>query len=133
MLHRAVASALAQTIVLSGDHPWSTMAGGIDWRRRPRGSYRLLVEETGIMGAGRNVGIRLKGSQYIAFLDDDNEWSPSLEVALTEFRRTDLSLARTTYGTLPDGRLIDGFSRSSIACHGGRSISATATRCSPPG
>jgi glycosyltransferase involved in cell wall biosynthesis len=63
-----------------------------------------LARNCGVAGVVRNVGIRASASKYLAFLDDDNVWSPNhLEVALAAHERG----AQLTYSALervlPDG------------------------------
>jgi glycosyltransferase involved in cell wall biosynthesis len=46
-----------------------------------------LARNTAVLGVVRNVGIRLADSEFVAFLDDDNEWEPEhLETALAALR-----------------------------------------------
>jgi glycosyltransferase involved in cell wall biosynthesis len=87
LLIRAVRTALAQTIedisVLVVDD-----GGGLPDLRDLSADTRLfacsLSANTGTPSIGRNVGIRLTKSKYVAFLDDDNMWEPEhLEAALS--------------------------------------------------
>ena len=86
LLQRAVRSALAQTltdqVVLVVDD-----GGGLpDLPADPRLHAVSLSANSGVPGAVRNVGIRLSLSEYVAFLDDDNEWEPHhLETAVRAF------------------------------------------------
>ena len=86
-LLRAVRSALAQTVV---DHVVVVVddGGGLPAMPvHPRLVAVSLSKNMGIAGVVRNVGIRLSVSEYVAFLDDDNEWAPEhLEVALAALR-----------------------------------------------
>lgn len=79
----AVRSALEQTVV---DHRVIVVDDGSGQLPRishPRLTTVSLRRNLGVVGAVRNVGIRLSTSQFIAFLDDDNEWdSCHLEIAL---------------------------------------------------
>jgi glycosyltransferase involved in cell wall biosynthesis len=66
-----------------------------------------------IAGVVRNMGARLTRSQYVAFLDDDNEWAPNhLETALAVLEDgpagppPDL-VYTAVRRAFPDGRLMD--------------------------
>lgn len=88
----AVDSALAQTVaeqrvVVIDD------GGGIDTDlpEDPRLSVIRLPMNTGVAGVVRNIGIRLSCSRLLAFLDDDNLWTPDhLETALSRHNRSPL-------------------------------------------
>lgn len=47
-----------------------------DLPRDPRITAVSLSRNSAVLGLVRNVGIRLTDSRYIAFLDDDNTWTP---------------------------------------------------------
>jgi glycosyltransferase involved in cell wall biosynthesis len=86
-LAAAVRSALAQTvrdqrIIVVDD------GGGLpDLPQDPRLVAVSLARNTAVLGVVRNVGIRLADSEFVAFLDDDNEWEPEhLETALAALR-----------------------------------------------
>jgi hypothetical protein len=84
----AVRSALAQTIT---DHTVIVVddGGGLpdDLPEDSRLVAVSLRRNTGVLGVVRNVGIRLANSEFVAFLDDDNEWETNhLEVALAALR-----------------------------------------------
>jgi glycosyltransferase involved in cell wall biosynthesis len=83
LLPRAIQSALAQSV---RDHVVVVVddGGGLpDLPADPRLVAFSLQHNSGIAGVVRNVGIRLSRSEYVAFLDDDNEWEKNhLEVAL---------------------------------------------------
>lgn len=92
-LLRAVESVLAQTmrdLVLvvvddAGD-------GLPDLPADPRLHVARLRHNINVPGVGRNVGIGLTDSRYVAFLDDDNTWDPHhLETALA---RLDVAATR---------------------------------------
>ncbi|WP_042403914.1 glycosyltransferase family 2 protein [Streptacidiphilus carbonis] len=84
----AVRSALVQTVA---DHVVIVVddgAGLPDLPDDPRLFAVSLSRNTGTAGVVRNVGIRLTGSRYVAFLDDDNLWTPDhLELALGVLER----------------------------------------------
>jgi cellulose synthase/poly-beta-1,6-N-acetylglucosamine synthase-like glycosyltransferase len=76
LLLRALESALRQTepsvaVIIVDDG-----AGLPALPPDPRVAAVSLAKNTSILGMVRNVGIRLTQSDYIAFLDDDNEWEP---------------------------------------------------------
>lgn len=84
-LREALASVLAQTVtdqvVIVIDD-----GGGLpdDLPDDPRVHALSLSRNIGVLGVERNIGIRLTGSRFVAFLDDDNTWRPDhLEVALS--------------------------------------------------
>ncbi len=83
IVQRAIQSALAQTVrdqvIMVVDD-----AGGLpDLPQDPRVSGVSLSANVAIAGVVRNMGARLTRSEYVAFLDDDNEWEPNhLETAL---------------------------------------------------
>ena len=89
-LLRAVGSVLAQTmrdlvLVVVDD------AGGRlpELPADPRLHAVGLRHNINVPGVGRNVGIGLTDSQYVAFLDDDNTWDPHhLETALARLDGT---------------------------------------------
>lgn len=83
LLQAAVASALAQTVRDQVVVVVDDGAGLPELPADPRLVAVSLSRNTAVLGTVRNIGIRLTGSRYIAFLDDDNEWAPDhLEVAL---------------------------------------------------
>jgi hypothetical protein len=77
LLLRSVESVLCQTIdnlvlVVVDD------GGGLpDLPKDPRLIAVSLSRNINVLGVVLNVGIRLSQSQYVAFLDDDNEWAPN--------------------------------------------------------
>jgi len=84
----AVRSALAQTV---RDHTVIVVDDGAGLPAQLPDDPRLiavsLARNTGVLGVVRNVGIRLADSEFVAFLDDDNEWDADhLEVALAALR-----------------------------------------------
>lgn len=116
-LAAAVRSALAQTVndqrVIVVDD-----GGGLsELPDDPRLVAVSLARNTAVLGVVRNVGIRLADSEFVAFLDDDNEWEPEhLETALRALRDDDDRAGRPrrlagVYTALrrvfPDGRELD--------------------------
>jgi glycosyl transferase family 2 len=104
----AVRSALAQTftdhlVVIVDD------GGGLpELPDDPRLVSVALRRNYGCLGMVRNVGIRVTDSEYLAFLDDDNTWTPEhLQVSLEAHRAG----ADITYTALhrvhPDGSTFD--------------------------
>ncbi|MEP7054469.1 MAG: glycosyltransferase family 2 protein [Actinomycetota bacterium] len=77
MLPLAVASALSQDIP---DHRVIVVddgGGGLpEFPPDPRLTVVSLPVNTGTAGVVRNVGIRISNSRLVAFLDDDNTWTP---------------------------------------------------------
>jgi hypothetical protein len=90
-LLEAIGSALAQTVhgqpadqlVLVVDD-----GGGLpELPADPRVRAVSLSRNTAVAGVVRNVGVRLARSEFVAFLDDDNRWTPDhLEAALDQLR-----------------------------------------------
>ncbi|WP_051518826.1 glycosyltransferase family A protein, partial [Intrasporangium chromatireducens] len=77
LLQQAVASALAQTIQ---DQIVIVVDDGGGLPALPADDRLVTVSlsrNTHRLGLVRNVGIRLTRSRYVAFLDDDNVWSPT--------------------------------------------------------
>jgi glycosyltransferase involved in cell wall biosynthesis len=85
LLRAALESVLSQTV---GDQVVVVVddGGGVDLDcDDPRVHVVSLSRNTRTPGLCRNVGMRLTDSDFVAFLDDDNEWEPNhLEVALRE-------------------------------------------------
>lgn len=84
LLKRAMASALEQDVP---DHHVIVVDDGAglpkDLSRDPRVTALSLPVNTGTAGLVRNVGLRVSDSTYVAFLDDDNTWTPEhLRVSL---------------------------------------------------
>lgn len=113
LLVSSIRSALAQTIrdivVLVADDGGGLPALPNDSRLQACS----LSANTAVLGVVLNVGIRLTRSQYVAFLDDDNEWEPEhLEVAIAALEagqpseRPDL-VYTALRRSLPNGQLID--------------------------
>jgi hypothetical protein len=87
--------------------------GGLpaDLPRDERLSAVSLTRNRGVAGVTRNVGIRISSSEYLAFLDDDNEWRRDhLSCSLRAHARG----AELTYTALErvrgDGAVVDVFS-----------------------
>jgi hypothetical protein len=113
LLVRAVHSALAQTV---RDHVVIVVddGGGLPpLPDDPRLKTCSLSVNTAVAGVVRNIGIRLTRSAYVAFLDDDNEWTPDhLEVALAALENGPAELRPGLVYTalvrgLPDGQIRD--------------------------
>jgi hypothetical protein len=113
IVQRAIQSALAQTVrdqvIMVVDD-----AGGLpDLPQDPRVSGVSLSANVAIAGVVRNMGARLTRSEYVAFLDDDNEWEPNhLETALAALDGEHAGPAPDVVYTavrraFPDGRLMD--------------------------
>jgi glycosyltransferase involved in cell wall biosynthesis len=113
MLRKAVQSALEQTvsdqvIVVIDD------GGGLpDLPADPRLRAYSMPANSGTPHLLRNIAIQLTRSQFVAFLDDDNEWEPQhLEVALAALTadppasRPDM-VYTALRRSFPDGRLLD--------------------------
>ena len=110
-LRAAVESALAQTVT---DHLVLVVDDGGGLPELPADDRVMAIalrRNYGCLGMVRNVGIRVTRSDYLAFLDDDNTWTPRhLEVSLSAHREG----ANVTYTALqrvrPDGSTFDIFS-----------------------
>lgn len=113
LLVSAVSSALAQTVT---DHLVVVVddGGGMvpDLPRDDRLVKVSLSRNTKRLGLVRNVGIRLSQSQYVAFLDDDNEWRPDhLAVALQALEAGSDMVYTALERFRADGSLLDVVSR----------------------
>jgi glycosyltransferase involved in cell wall biosynthesis len=79
----------------------------------PRITAVSLSRNTRTVGLVRNVGIRLSDSEFLAFLDDDNTWTPDHLATLVEVLRgtPELGGAYTSIDRIePDGRVRDSLS-----------------------
>lgn len=117
-LPAAVRSVLAQTIrdlrVIVVDDGGGSLPELPD---DPRLVVVSLARNTAVLGVVRNVGIRLADSEFVAFLDDDNEWEPEhLATALAALRPDPAAAASrpppagvytALRRVLPDGREVD--------------------------
>ncbi len=139
LLKVAVESALSQTmddnIVMVVDD-----GGGLPaLPDHPRLRAVSLSRNTAVLGLVRNVGIRLTDSDFIAFLDDDNQWKPNhLHTAITALRGHDSeavgpppdAVYTAVERRMPDGVLLDTlskpFDRAEFADQS--SLSSTPTR-----
>jgi len=101
---RAIESVLAQTcqdfeIVVVDDGSKTDTAAAISAFADPR--IRLIRHEQNLGGsAARNTGIRAGSGEYVAFLDSDDEWLPTmLERQLDVFERSSERLGLVYTGT----------------------------------
>jgi hypothetical protein len=113
LLVRSVRSALAQTMTDIAVFVIDDGGGLPSLPSDPRLHAFSLSANTAVLGVVLNVGIRLSDSQYVAFLDDDNEWEPNhLEIALAaleadpEGERPDV-VYTALRRSFPDGRVMD--------------------------
>jgi glycosyltransferase involved in cell wall biosynthesis len=111
LLLRAVASALEQDV---DDHAVVVVDDGGGLPALPpdgRLTAVSLTRNLKVAGVTRNVGIRISRSEYLAFLDDDNEWRPD---HLPRSLRAHARGAELTYTALErvrrDGSVVDVFS-----------------------
>lgn len=110
LLGRAVQSVLNQTfsgfeLLVVDDHSTDTTAQVVAQWNDPRLRYIPLAENRG-SSAARNCGIRAAQTEFIAFLDDDDEFLPD---ALSELYQT-LTHAPSSVAYVVGGiiRVIDG-------------------------
>lgn len=115
LVARAVRSALAQThkeleVIVVDDGSADDTSDKVSALCDPRVRY-IRHEGNKGLPAARNTGIRASSGQFIAFLDDDDEWRPTkLERQLTLMDRFDACLTAVVFG---DGR-VKKFPRTSI-------------------
>ena len=78
----------------------------------PRVHVVSLSRNSGVLGLVRNVGIRLTSSDWVAFLDDDNQWEPDHLRLTVGALSAGADLVYTDVGRyLPDGSPLDVLSR----------------------
>ena len=78
----------------------------------PRVHGVSLSRNSAVLGLVRNVGIRLTESEFVAFLDDDNTWTPDhLTLALHELETGADFVYTALRRQTADGRLLDILSR----------------------
>jgi glycosyltransferase involved in cell wall biosynthesis len=84
VVRRAVESVLGQTVSDQVVIVVDDGGGGLpEFPADPRLHVVSLRQNINVPGVGRNIGIRLTQSRFVAFLDDDNSWHKHhLEVAL---------------------------------------------------
>ena len=80
LLPRAVRSVLSQTytdfeLIIVDDHSTDSTGSVVRDFEDPRIRYVRLEKNSGL-SASRNTGIHIARGQYVAFLDDDDEWKP---------------------------------------------------------
>src|ERR1700687_3739953 len=111
---RAVRSALGQTfrnleVLVVIDGPDLATAGALREVRDPR--LRLLQLSQSVGGAGaRNEGVKAAGGEWVAFLDDDDEWlavklDRQLQIARQSYAREPILACRLIAST-PSGRYV---------------------------
>ena len=113
IVQRAIQSALAQTVTDQVIMVVDDAGGMPDLPDDPRVFGVSLSRNVAIAGVVRNMGARLTRSEYVAFLDDDNQWAPNhLETALAALEtsppgaRPDL-VYTAVRRAFPDGQLMD--------------------------
>lgn len=122
-LARAVESALAQTVA---DHIVVVVSDGDDLPPLPDDRRLVafrLSRNLGIVGAVRNVGIRVSHSEFLAFLDDDNLWETDhLEKALGALTTGTDMVYTGLHRVTPEGDTVDvlsvEFDRSTLRQEG---------------
>jgi glycosyltransferase involved in cell wall biosynthesis len=111
-LSRAIESALAQThtnfeIIVVDDSPDSPERENLKKSIEERYSGKLLyLQNPRNLGAcaSRNIGINHSAGQYIALLDDDDQWLPRKnELMLQCFDSEDIGLVYCNYHTYKNG------------------------------
>lgn len=103
LVARAMCSALAQTlrdieVIVVGDGPTALSADALAEFNNARLVVHQLAERSGA-NVARNVGVALARGEWVAFLDDDDEWMP-------EKLARQVALARTSHAPLITCRFI---------------------------
>ncbi len=99
MLNRAIRSVLAQTygdfeIIVVADNSTDDTAAMIDGIKDPRVRFFQHESRKGA-SAARNTGMKNARGKYIAFLDDDDEWTPdklAVQIPMIEKAGPDVGL-----------------------------------------
>jgi len=114
MLGRAIQSVLAQTwqdfeIIVVSDGSKDNTEEVVDSFNDPR--IRLLKHKT-VQGAAaaRNTGLRVAGGNFIAFLDDDDEWTPrklQIQLPIIKNSRPEVGLVYAWMEYLRNGQVVD--------------------------
>ena len=102
LLARALESVISQTydsleIIVVDDASVDDTAGTIGKYREAFRSFKYIKNENQLGGAGsRNVGIENATGEYIAFLDDDDEWLPEKTARQLAVLEADLTIGAMT-------------------------------------
>jgi hypothetical protein len=108
LLLRAIDSALQQTVT---DHAVLVVddGGGVPaMPRHPRLTVLSLSRNCGVVGVVYNIGIGVSDSKFLAFLNDDNEWSPNHLALSLEAHARGPELTYTAMRRVrPDGSEVD--------------------------
>ncbi|MFA5147173.1 MAG: glycosyltransferase [Candidatus Omnitrophota bacterium] len=113
-LERAIESVLAQTykkieLIVVDDASDDDTAGSVmALREKVPGLVYIRNEKPGGGAASRNTGIRKASGEYIAFLDDDDEWMPGKLNAQVDFFRAhpDIAAVSCYFIIKKDGRTV---------------------------
>ncbi len=113
MVCRAVRSALNQTyenleVVVVIDGPDAATVAALEALNEPRLRVVALTENVG-GGEARNVGVRESRGEWIAFLDDDDEWFPE-----KTRRQIDVALASPKFPVIVASQYIDRSQRGDV-------------------
>tara|TARA_B100000989_G_scaffold200473_1_gene151550 strand:- start:12743 stop:13630 length:888 start_codon:yes stop_codon:yes gene_type:complete len=114
MLKRAVTSVLAQTyknyeIIIVSDGSTDGTNNFLSNNKTPKVKYFISETSRGA-SAARNVGLKEVNGNYIAFLDDDDEWFPyHLEVLVKKIKssKTEVGLVYGWIDYYKDNKIID--------------------------
>lgn len=113
IIERALKSVLQQTyknieVIIVNDAPNFSGNSNIEKMLKKYSSYPIrYVMNTRMAGAcaSRNMGIDLANGQFVALLDDDDEWLPSKISDMISIMTDDIGLVYSSYDNIKNGKV----------------------------